>query len=121
MKTGTLVDTYGPISRTPRDETPKIWRDMSTEEKGALLLAAHEGKVIEVWEGEWSKVINVIWYPWNAYRVKPDAVRETVNMYYPDFPYSFNCAGRVVGPTHRITFDTINGEPDPASIRMDKL
>jgi hypothetical protein len=27
-------------------DTPKLWRDMTPEEKGALLLAHHEGKVI---------------------------------------------------------------------------
>ena len=102
------------ISRAPHGDTPKLWKYMTAEEKGALLLAAHEGKVIEVWEGEWSKVINVIWYPWNAYRVKPDDVRETV--VFDSKYYSFKLM-----EGYRITFETINGEPDLASIRMDKL
>jgi hypothetical protein len=38
------------VSRAPA--APKLWRDMTPEEKGALLLAAHEGKVIE-YDGAW--------------------------------------------------------------------
>jgi len=41
--------------------TPKLWRDMTPEEKGALMLAAHEGKVIE-----WSYGL-----PWNTFCIYP--------------------------------------------------
>lgn len=103
--------TFAIISR---DETPKKWRDMTAEEKGALLLAAHEGKVIESYDGHegWGSIYPV-WSPNWAYRVKPDDVRETVRV---DIRHSYR--GYILGTG---TIDLINGEPDPASIRMDKL
>lgn len=45
-------------------ETPKLWRDMTPEEKGALLLAAHEGKVIEYRSTGMSS-----WHRWNSYMI----------------------------------------------------
>ena len=67
-----------------RDEdTPKLWGDMTPAEKGALLLAHHEGKVIE-WNipvsdhtGEivgwkWVECENVGYSPKFAYRVRPE-------------------------------------------------
>ena len=114
------------ISRAPRDDTPKLWRDMSAEEKGALLLAAHEGKVIEQHQGPfgWQERVDMpMWQGHSAYRAKPDDVRETVEM---QWAYEKGGKDGYAHPvnksaTHRITFDTINGEPDPASIRMEKL
>jgi hypothetical protein len=57
----------------------KLWKDMTPEEKGALLLAHHEGKEIEffashnAWQGcEGSPS----WISYYAYRVKPVPVRE---------------------------------------------
>ena len=107
--------------RAPRDETPKLWRDMTAEEKGALLLAAHEGKVIEYWHNDqWTRCSKVFSH-FYVYRVKPDDVRETVTLYGPTQNWSFTGSGRNKGDTHRITFDTINGEPDPASIKMERI
>ena len=115
MKTGTLVDTYGPISRAPRDNTPKLWRDMTPEEKGALILAAHEGKVIEIYKGifGWLEKVADEFSNDFAYRVKPDDVRETVTLFWKRGD---------TGHDHEIgTIDIINGEPDPASIRMERI
>jgi hypothetical protein len=54
--------------------TPKLWKDMTAPEKGALLLAHHEGKEIEC------NIDNGVWFysdpQWNAahaYRIKPNA------------------------------------------------
>ena len=68
-----------PVTPLDRDEdTPKLWRDMTDSEKGALLLAHHEGKVIEIfldWDrgGTW---VNVTpppnWLDEYAYRVRPE-------------------------------------------------
>jgi len=45
------ADRYNAGERGPvvegDDETPTLWRDMTPAEKGALLLAHHEGKAIE--------------------------------------------------------------------------
>ena len=91
------------VSRAPRDnsdlpsgmawtplrdnDTPKMWRDMTPEEKGALLLAHHEGKAIEVYNantGEWREV-RAEWIYYKAYRIRPEPKRETVS-------YEWNCS-----------------------------
>lgn len=56
------------------DDTPALWRDMTPEQKGALLLAHHEGRVIQsyIGQGDWVKALP----GWNdnvAYRVKPES------------------------------------------------
>jgi len=61
-----------PLDR--EDDTPKIWRDMTDAEKGALLLAHHEGKVIERshTSGQWQGVEYPRWHDDIAYRVSPE-------------------------------------------------
>ena len=102
-------------------EYPKLWRDMTPEEKGALLLAHHEGKVIEMTsyipgtsQLAWNECPSN-WRPTDTgiYRIRPEPVRETVVRYYQ--------AGDSVFDTHLITFETVDGEPDCASIKMEKL
>ena len=57
-------------------DTPKLWRDMTREEKGALLLADHEGRQIELWlkAGMWVRK-GAGWNDGFAYRVRMDAGR----------------------------------------------
>jgi len=109
-------------------DEPKLWRDMTPEEKGALLLADHEGKVIEAHEPfdkEWFKA-RPAWFENTAYRVRPEPEpeRETVVLYGGGnqrhggtwaFDYQTSKS------THRLTFDLIGGKPDCASIRMEEL
>lgn len=65
------------ISRA--SETPKLWRDMTPEEKGALLLAAHEGKVIEnSLDGVNWIAAKACWADDYAYRIKPEPKVEIV-------------------------------------------
>lgn len=106
-------------------DTPKLWRDMTPAEKGALLLAHHEGKVIEYSYGcsdIWRKCAanEPVWEKGAAYRVKPaDPVVETVTLHMDDA----QCVtrGRCSGDTHTITFNLIDGKPDCDSIRMEEL
>ena len=109
------VDTYGIISRAPRDENPKLWRDMTAEEKGALLLAAHEGEVIEhddlTYTYSWEVARSPTWNENIAYRVKPDDDLQRVSL------MNFHELAR----GYFIEFEVINGEPDPTSIRMERL
>jgi len=92
------------ISRA--SDTPKIWRDMTPEEKGALLLADHEGKVIDRWSGRsWSET-EPAWCDENAYRIRPEPEVETVT-----FEHS-GC---------RFTFNRIDGKPDCDSVKMEEL
>lgn len=60
-------------------ETTKLWRDMTPEEKGALLLAHRDGKVIEWVSGGKVRRSNEGYTPfWGdiyAYRVKPERAK----------------------------------------------
>lgn len=89
---------------------PKKWREMTPEEKGALLLAHHEGKVIEYYCDVWKACAsnNPVWANNDAYRVKPEPVVETMSLY--------RC-----GITYKITCTVIDGEIDCASVRMEKI
>ena len=113
-------------------DTPTLWRDMTPEEKGALLLAYHDDEPIECYDcaGFWFEEVGPVFYGSLAYRIKPEPKREMVNAklcitsdgtsyhmephlfaghYGDDYFYFF------------LTFDTIDGKPDPASIKIEKL
>lgn len=56
-------------------DEPTLWRDMTPEEKGALLLAKYEGKVIDTY-------VHPVWvsyqgsiYHGDAYRIRPEPVK----------------------------------------------
>ena len=101
--------------------TPKLWRDMTPEEKGALLLAKHEGKVIE-WTGrgggEFSKSTSEgftpVWSDGHAYRVQPPAPKVDTVAIFIDSRIGYGLLK--IG-----TIDLIDGEPDLSSIKMEKL
>jgi len=103
-------------------DTPTKWADMTPEEKGALLLARHEGKVIQrSYGGAW-ETVDALFFNQLAYRIKPEPKRETVTMTgYKVNGWYFAKKNSQALDTHRITFDTINGEPDCATIRMERL
>lgn len=89
-------------------ETPTLWRDMTDAEKGALLLAQHEGKVIECRIGDMEWIVSEpVWAEMWAYRVKPAPKVVTVPL-MADF--------KEIG-----TINLIDGKPDPASIKMEEL
>lgn len=97
------------------DTEAKLWRDMTPEEKGALLLAHHEGHTIQCRSpahSQWFDSSEPSWANAIAYRVRPEPNRETVTRWYQASGHS---------NTHRIAFDLIDGEPDCASIRMESL
>ena len=111
---------YRIVSRaTP---STKLWRDMTPEEKGALLLAAHEGKVIENKSpsSDWT-VGTPFWAESYAYRIKPEPKVDVVKLMtgavynWVSEPES-KCGDR---NTHRITFNLIDGKPDCASVKME--
>lgn len=103
-------------------DTPKTWGEMPYSEKGALLLAAHEGKVIEYYgpmSKEWHESAQ-LWLDDIAYRIKPEPKRETVTLNWDGNVLAVTSL-RLDGGTHRITFDLIDGEPDLGSIRMERV
>ena len=93
-------------------QEPKLWRDMTPEEKGALLLAHHEGQSIQsfgvfvpdMWCADLPE-----WEDKVAYRIKPEPKRETVTLY---------ARQTIFGPPIG-TIDLIDGKPDPASIKIE--
>jgi len=115
-------------------QEPKMWKDMSPEEKGALLLAEHEGEAIEAFgvkvPDEWRRDVYPTWEAYVAYRIKPEPKRETVTAklcidadgtsLHMETSYSDHEYGeedfRFV-----LTFDTIDGKLDPASIKIEEL
>lgn len=95
---------------TQHNPTPKYWRDMTPEEKGALLLAHHEGKEIEVYDTEdgWVEAHHG-WFPHEAYRVRPEPKREIENVTI------VNADGMAIGHGTVVTY---NGKPDLNSLKI---
>jgi len=117
--------------RTMRNEDkPKIWRDMTPEEKGALLLAHHEGKDIEAFGVSYLDRWEDIYFICDkdcAYRVKPEPKRKTVTAKLCIDAHGTSLHMR---PHYRdnygdhafyftLTFDTIDGKPDPSSTKIE--
>ena len=99
---------------------PKLWRDMTDAEKGAILLAKHEGKEIEGFSyvkgwvsdhGSFSQD--------RAYRIKTEP--KVVKYHWTGTPDGGFAGTDDLGDTHMITFNTINGKPDLSSVKMEKI
>lgn len=132
------LDNYAyRVKPETKEETMKLWKDMTACEKGALLLAYHEKKVIEyrsTWDDNWYSAtkgggLTLGWHDDNYYyRVKPEPVVTEVVRYGQvcdgvepwggGFAYSM-VQGRK--DTHKITFNLVYGVPDCNSIKMIKL
>jgi hypothetical protein len=106
-------------------EETKTWGEMTPEEKGALLLAHHEGKTIEFFSVDARKWYEGTprWSYWVSYRVKPEPKAETI-----ECQWSYEKGGKdgYTHPknseaTHKIVFDVVDGVPDCESIKMEKL
>ena len=102
-----------------------LWKDMTSEEKGALLLAHHEGKIIqfrysgmEGWTDNAGHPPN--WFKDTAYRVKPEPVVVTVVM-TGGVLSGFARWDEEPDDTHRITFDLVDGKPDCNSVKMEEI
>lgn len=91
-------------------DKPKLWRDMTPEEKGAILLAMHEGKKVEVYSvGKWWKKSYMTFDDGNAYRIAPEPKVETVTT------HGTWCNKGKMPKTqyvYEITFNLIDGKPD---------
>jgi hypothetical protein len=107
----TNVSHFRLISRA--SEAPKTWAEMTPEEKGALLLAHHEGKVIEVYGGNgWWSPCN-LWADEDAYRIRPEPVREVVKLaVWRNEGHFYEDVG---------TIEIVDGIPDCDSINMERI
>lgn len=103
----------------------KLWQNMTPEEKGALLLAHYEGKIIEFNDGYgWAPVSKPSWRNTLTYRVKPEPVVEVQRLFgWFNGHFNSTCfyANRYSDATHKITFNVVDGEPDVTSVKMEKL
>lgn len=107
---------------------PILWIDRTANEKGAILLAWHNGARIERFcehRQEWVAA-SLSCGEHHAYRANTDPVRKTIVMvgkaegFYGE--YSFHqCDNVTLGYSHKIMFDLVDGEPDTNSVKMEKL
>lgn len=124
---GNNPDPLDLIAEWPEEPTsPKVWRDMTPEEKGALLLAEHEGKVIDRSHdlgATWKEKVTKFWHDKHVYRVRPEPVRDTVTLQYDssDDCYivyrPFSMAD--VRELPEIEIPTYDGNPIPGTYRND--
>jgi len=118
--------TWELVSRagsTDADDGYLIWGDMTPEAQGALLLAEHNGAVVQEWNDGWK-----LWqitdcssrYNDTKYRVQPaDPVvvthevfgRHDLFWYFMEYEQD----------THKITYNTIDGVVDCSSVKMVEI
>lgn len=118
-----VVTGFTLVSRA--NPEPKLWKDMTPEEKGALLLAHHEGKGIECFckmHKVWAYAITPHWASETAYRIKSEPKRETVEMRGGSTDSEW-CFGTISydWDSHKITFDIVDGKPDCSTIKMEEI
>ena len=100
------------------------WGEMTPEEQGALLLAHHNGSTIQMlwWSGIWFTRDEPNWSPNVSYRqcmpIEPVVV---THEFYGAADTSFLGDFTAGCDTHKITFNTSDGEPDCESVLMTKL
>jgi hypothetical protein len=101
---------------------------MTPEEKGALLLADHDGKDIESFgRNDWYRVYPS-WADDVAYRVKPEREKVTARICLTGDGTSLHMEAEYgydnYGKDHlyaTLTFDAIDGKPDPASLKIEEV
>jgi hypothetical protein len=97
------------------EKQPVLWNDMSDAEKGALLLAHHNGLAIEYYVDGWAvdNEFDPAEFSDIAYRVGEVKPKLEVEEIIWDDPNSFG--------KWRITFQIFEKRPVPASIKMEKF
>ena len=104
---------------------PKMWKDMSPEEKGALLLACHEGKDIEFLSSnkDWHTCRTApSWYDNFQYRVKPSPVikEKEYALIYDNKDEELWGAFTDEKPHFKLKYRLVDGELDEASMKVEK-
>jgi hypothetical protein len=108
------------------DPSDLTWGDMTPEQQGALLLAHHQGKTIEMKSysfSVWVYIKNPIWGQGVAYRVKPEpvVVHHEKYAFCRDDILGHFFFGRYPESTHVLTYDTEDGVPVCSSVKLSKL
>jgi len=114
----TRVEDCRALYRIVARAAPKLWRDMTREEKApiALVLLEGGGAVEEMNSGQWTgfpHCLRRVPHPAFAYRVRPEPKRETVVLTgsaQADWVFSANT---VHFDTHRLTLPLLDGDLAP--------
>ena len=117
------------VSRASQPDTPKLLRDMTDAEIGALVRAHNEGKVVEWFIPEsavWARASNPSWAEGLAYRVRPEPKRETQRIVWTPLGrdgHAFHSGEAEVGDWV-IAFETEQTEdglrPVPATLKFEE-
>lgn len=136
---GEVIEYYSIVSpswrpvKTPawfpevRYRTQKVkntaWGDLTDVERGALLLAAHEGKSIEYFNlstKDWRSTLTPSWRHRTCYRVKPEPIVEEVKIFNSRHRDTWDVF-KGYNATHKITFNKVNGVIDTKSVKMGEV
>jgi hypothetical protein len=112
------------IAEWTDEPAPKLWKDMTDEERVDALYDGLKGCPPGTTGKDRIKLVLS-----SLGEVRPEPKRETVTLTGANFgtanlaewKWSFRQSGHIGQETHRITFDLIDGEPDPSTIRMESL
>jgi hypothetical protein len=108
------------------DPSNLTWGDMTPEQQGALLLAHHQGKTIELIShasGRWVYSEYPQWTQDTSYRIKPEPVvvhHEMHSVLYKRTIIGF-AEGKNTGSEHVLTYDTEDGVPVCSSVKLSQL
>tara|TARA_R110000851_G_scaffold115675_4_gene241625 strand:- start:7245 stop:7751 length:507 start_codon:yes stop_codon:yes gene_type:complete len=104
------------------EESPTLFGDMTPEEQGALLLAAHNKEVIECRGASgWVTVPRSSWIPTVAYRVKPKPSVEVVTKYRRADNGGWTSQQTCTKTTHEMSYEVVDGELICDSVVITKL
>lgn len=108
------------LAEEDKAEQPKKWKDLTDAEKGALLLAHHKGKPIEVNEldGTWRVTKAPAWQRTCCYRVKPSPVIEEKEEKFGWNPESGLFLWLTGGPQFKLKYRLVDGKLDEDSVKV---
>jgi hypothetical protein len=108
------------------DPSDLTWGDMTPEQQGALLLAHHQGKTIQVNSfatGLWTRLKHPMWNNNAPYRIGIDSVvvhHEMHSVLYGGNIIGF-AEGKQTASKHVLTYTSEDGVPVCSSVKLSKL
>jgi hypothetical protein len=108
------------------DPSDLTWEDMTPEQQGALLLAHHQGKTIQVNSfatGLWTRLKHPMWNNNAPYRIGIDSVvvhHEMHSVLYGGNIIGF-AEGKQTASKHVLTYTSEDGVPVCSSVKLSKL
>ena len=108
------------------DPSDLTWGDMTPEQQGALLLAHHQGKPIQVKShasGRWVPVQRPMWTQETPYRIKlgPVVVHHKMHSVLYEGNITGFAEGKNTGSKHVLTYTSEDGVPVCSSVKLSKL